>query len=79
MQDVGRAARLIPARATGFSPHVLVYKQVPQLPMPSALGELDLDELASITEGQVGELTRSFRLLAEEIQTRQEVYDKKMV
>jgi hypothetical protein len=58
---------------------VLVFKQVPKLAMPSALGEFDVAELAELTEGQVAELTRNFRLLAEEVQTRQEVYDKKMV
>lgn len=37
LADVLRGLRLMPTRATGFSPYVLVYKQSPQLPLPVAL------------------------------------------
>lgn len=64
---MARAARLIPAAATKFSPYILVYKQKPQLSMPSALGEYSVDDLADLTSEQVCELTSNFKLLAEEI------------
>ena len=50
LYDVARAIRLIPAAATGFSPHILVYKQSPQIAFPAALGELNVDDLSALTE-----------------------------
>ena len=37
-------------KATGYSPFVLVYKQVPKLPFPSALGQFEERDIATLTE-----------------------------
>lgn len=50
LPDIVRAMRTIPARATGFSPYILVYKQSPVLTMPAALGPYDEDELSTVGE-----------------------------
>lgn len=70
--------RTIPVRATGFSPYILVYKQSPIVPIPAALGPYEEDELESLSEAQLTELTTSFKLLAEEVQQRQHIYDRRM-
>ena len=46
LDDVARGLHLLPVRATGFSPFVLVYKQLPQLPLPMALRAMTEEELA---------------------------------
>lgn len=50
LPDIARAIRLVPMKATGYSPFVLVYKQVPKLPFPSALGQFEERDIATLTE-----------------------------
>ena len=46
--DVSRGLRVIPARSTGFSPHFVVFKQEPVLPLVAALRAMDEDELVEV-------------------------------
>ena len=43
---MARGLRLLPIRATGFSPFVLVYKRLPQLPLPMALRAMMEEDVA---------------------------------
>ena len=46
LQDVARALRLLPVRASGFAPFVLAFKQLPQLPLEGALRAISVEEVA---------------------------------
>ena len=46
LQDVARGLRIIPVSATGHSPHLLVYKQPPPLPISIQLQPLTTIEIA---------------------------------
>ena len=50
LQDVAMGLRIVPTKATGLSPFVLVYKQQPCIPLVSALHcptEVELEEAAA--------------------------------
>ena len=46
LQDVARALRLLPVRASGYAPFVLAFKQLPQLPLEGALRAMSVEEVA---------------------------------
>ena len=43
--DVARGLRTIPARSTGFSPHFVVFKQLPVLPLVASMRVTSEEEL----------------------------------
>ncbi len=43
--DVLRGMRSLPSRATGYSPHLLVFKTTPALPVVNALTPVDIEEV----------------------------------
>ena len=63
LPQVVRALRLIPCKATGYSPYVVVFKQTPNLPIPSALGPWDEQELEDLANDHLEEITQTFRLI----------------
>lgn len=46
LADIARGLRIIPVRATGYAPFVLVYKQQPVVTLPAALRAFTEEELA---------------------------------
>ena len=45
LQDIARGLRLLSVQASGYGPYVLVFKQLPQLPIKSCLKGLSDVEL----------------------------------
>ena len=77
--DVARGLRTIPARSTGFSPHFVVFKQPPVLPLVAALRVTGEDEWAEIGEEACGELAGVWEDLYQEVGRRQKAYDQRML
>ena len=56
MGDVQRGLRVIPARSTGFSPHFVVFKQTPVLPLAAAMRVTEEDEFVEVGPKECEEL-----------------------
>lgn len=72
-----RGLRLLPVRATGYSPHVLVYKQVPLLPLPSVLRAMTVDEVAEWGPRHVEELMGIWAVVLDEVRSRLALTDER--
>ena len=79
MGDVARGLWTIPARSTGFSPHFVVFKQPPVLPLVAALRVTGEDEWAEIGEEACGELAGVWEDLYQKVSRRQKAYDQRML
>ena len=55
LQDIARGLRLLPVQASGYAPYVLVFKQLPQLPIKGCLKGLSDMELEEWGPAQVEE------------------------
>ncbi len=77
--DVARGLRTIPTRSTGFSPHFVVFKQTPVLPLVAALRVTGEDEWAEIGPEECGRLAGVWGDLYREVQARQKAYDRRML
>ena len=77
--DVARGLRTIPARSTGFSPHFVVFKQVPVLPLIPALRVTEEEGLAEVTPEACEALAGVWEELYRGVQSRQKAYDAKML
>lgn len=77
--DVARGLRAIPARATGYSPFFLVFKQNPTLPLVPQLHAADEEELIAQGDANLEELTGVWEALYREVRERQGGYDEGMV
>ena len=77
--DVARGMRVIPARSTGFSPHFVVFKQPPVLPLVAELRVSGEDYVAEIGQEECAQLVGIWEDLYQEVRVRQRKYDAKML
>ena len=79
MGDISRGLRVIPARSTGFSPHFVVFKQAPVLPLVAELRANNEEDLAEVGPEECERLVGIWEDLYQEIRVRQKQYDSKML
>lgn len=75
--DVIRGMRCLPNRATGYSPHLLVFKTAPILPIANALSEVTIEEIDDMGV-DMEHVVSYWQKVYEEVANRQKAYDSKM-
>ena len=77
--DVARGLRTIPTRSTGFSPHFVVFKQQPVLPLVPALRVSSTEDLEAVDPTSCADLAGVWGDLYRELASRQRRYDAGML
>ena len=79
LPDIARGLRLLPVRASGYAPYVLVFKQLPQLPIRGCLRGLSDEEVEEWGSAQVEEQVGIWAEIFEEVRRREGQYDANMI
>ena len=79
LQDIARGLRLLPVRASGYAPYVLVFKQLPQLPIKGCLKGLSDAELEEWVPAQVEEQVGIWAEIFDEVRKCEGQYDNNMI